>query len=571
VCDRLLQAIAFPILSTSSDVGFSRTPPSALGDVAAVLVLYDVGTDPDAAVRGALDAVPRLVLVDNAPEGHAAANAWCADPRVTVLHNANRGGLAGAYNAATAWLRDHAPQMQHVIFIDDDSDTTVLAAFVRDAEVQSLLARSDTAAVAPAHRDRATGLRAAHLRLRRWGWQQIPREQRGVYRVSFVINSMSIWRMDAMQRTGIHNEWLGVDHVDTEYCLRAAAQGLFLYVHGDYEFAQSIGQRRAYRLFGRQLQSGGHSPARRYSIGRTTGWLALRYAGRQTGFAALCVARLGYEGVGILIAEDQRMAKVGALLKGSGGGAAEAVRGVGRAGLSHLRRAWSVVKQFGPRERVRRRLADRYLYGEGIEIGALHNPLRTSARVRYVDRLSRADLRRHYPELAAFPVVDTDIVDDGERLTKIADGSQDFIIANHFIEHCEDPIGTLKTFARKLRAGGAIYMAVPDKRHTFDRHRTSTTNEHLWVDHQDAGASSRRQHYLEFASFSSGGAPLDLTAARPIADRQMRDRYSIHFHMWSTDEFATFVRELLTRELPELTILESQANGDEGIFILARS
>jgi hypothetical protein len=90
-----------------------------------------------------------------------------------------------------------------------------------------------------------------------------------------------------------------------------------MYVHGDHEFAQSIGERRAYQLLGRQLQSGGHNPARRYSIGRTTAWLALRYVVGQTGFAALCVARLGYEAVGIVMAESDRLRKLSALCRGA--------------------------------------------------------------------------------------------------------------------------------------------------------------------------------------------------------------------------------------------------------------
>src|SRR5437763_15908927 len=62
---------------------------------------------------------------------------------------------------------------------------------------------------------------------------------------------------------------------------------------------------------------------------------------------------------------------------------------------------------------VRRRvaLARLYLRGEGIEIGALHNPLPLPrrAKARYVDRLSVADLRRQYPDLRDKPLVKVDI------------------------------------------------------------------------------------------------------------------------------------------------------------------
>ncbi len=327
---------------------------------------------------------------------------------MAIVENANRGGLAGAYNAARRWLEENSPSTSHLAFIDDDSDATVLGAFLADPGVAAALARDDTAAVAPAHRDRATGLRARHLLLSRFVWHQLPREVAGLQRVSFVINSMSVWRTDALRRIGAHNEWLGVDHVDTEYCIRAQRLGFKVYLHGDHEFAQSIGHRRAYKLLGHELQSGGHSPQRRHSIGRTTTWLAFTYLPTYPAFAALCTTRLLYEGVGILMAEDEKLAKLAALGVGSASCVAAAFRGLRARSLSLLRRGWSLMKRLGPRARARRKLADQYLHGEGIEIGALHNPLPTSAHVKYVDRLSRADLRRHYPELAAFPVVDPD-------------------------------------------------------------------------------------------------------------------------------------------------------------------
>ena len=52
--------------------------------------------------------------------------------------------------------------------------------------------------------------------------------------------------------------------------------------------------------------------------------------------------------------------------------------------------------------------------------------------VRYVDRMSVEDLCQQYPEMADQNLVHVDIIADGEMLDGIEDGSQDFVIANHF-------------------------------------------------------------------------------------------------------------------------------------------
>src|SRR4051812_5653223 len=79
---------------------------------------------------------------------------------------------------------------------------------------------------------------------------------------------------------------------------------------------------------------------------------------------------------------------------------------------------------------TRKVIADAFLRGDGIEIGALHQPLQVSsaARVKYVDRMSVPDLRRQYAELEAAPLVDIDIIDNGEQLATIGEGTQDFVI-----------------------------------------------------------------------------------------------------------------------------------------------
>jgi SAM-dependent methyltransferase len=223
--------------------------------------------------------------------------------------------------------------------------------------------------------------------------------------------------------------------------------------------------------------------------------------------------------------------------------------------------------------RKRYRLSREYLIGEGIEIGALHNPLPVGsrARVKYVDRLTREGLYEAYPELREHQIVDPDIVDDGERLARIEEGSLDFIIANHFIEHCENPIATLENFFAKLKPGGVVYLAVPDKRFTFDRNRQSTTLDHVQADHLDGGDNSRVAHYLEYAKFSLSNETVGDWALARLAGEMMQERYSIHFHVWTFDEFLAFLHWLQARYLDALEIVAAIPNSQEGIFVLRKA
>lgn len=283
---------------------------------AAIVVIYRASADPAPLLRQLHDAVAHCVVVDNAPNGHPGVASLVPGDRLSVLHNANRGGLAGAYNRALAHLEGRVPGLQQVVLLDEDTDASALGPLLADAAVQALLANATTAAVAPAYRDRATGLRGKHIRLARWRLGYLPRRFEGIEPVAFAINSMSVWRLPALRRMGPFDEALAVDHVDTDACLRARALGLTVYVHGGIEFEHSIGQRRPFRLLGVQMQAGGHSPVRRAMIGRNTTWLARRHLWREPAFAFLCMSRLAYEAAGILMAEDHRLAKLAALTAG---------------------------------------------------------------------------------------------------------------------------------------------------------------------------------------------------------------------------------------------------------------
>lgn len=216
-------------------------------------------------------------------------------------------------------------------------------------------------------------------------------------------------------------------------------------------------------------------------------------------------------------------------------------------------------------------VADRHLRGRGLEIGALQDPLRLRAgvEVRYVDIASTADLRRMYPKKAHRHLVPVDLVDDGERLATVADQSQDFVAANHFLEHCEDPIGTLRNLLRVVRSGGVVYLSVPDKRHIFDRDRPSTTLEHLVRDHEDGPEGSRAAHYEEVVrlAIKVEGEAAVAAKVQELTGQQFR----IHFHCWSQTDFLQLLCALQLRPgFPCFDIAEFVANEREMVVVLRR-
>ena len=217
----------------------------------------------------------------------------------------------------------------------------------------------------------------------------------------------------------------------------------------------------------------------------------------------------------------------------------------------------------------RRRLAKRYLHGSGLEIGALHSPLPlpSGATARYVDRMDRAGLRAHYPELSGEALVEVDIIDNGETLDTQPDSSASFIIANHFIEHTQDPLGTLSNHLRVLRPGGILYLAVPDRRHTFDVDRPPTPLEHIIRDHREGPVWSRTMHQEEWARLVDKVPAAEVPARVRVLEQS---DYSIHYHVWTPSEFTELLEHARRERLP-FQIEELQGNGSEFIAVLRRS
>ena len=192
-------------------------------------------------------------------------------------------------------------------------------------------------------------------------------------------------------------------------------------------------------------------------------------------------------------------------------------------------------------QQVRRRFA-RDLRGHGLEIGALHNPLRVpdGTQVIYSDLLTPEQVAAMYPG-SRLP----DIVSDSEAFPTLPDGSLDFVVANHVLEHLTDPIRALCEWHRILCEGGLLYMAVPDKRFTFDHRRRRTTLDHLEEDHRSSLPPQERNHVhlLEWAEHVEGLEP-GSAAFQTWVDEQLARTYSVHNHVWVAQDILRLLLKL---------------------------
>jgi predicted SAM-dependent methyltransferase len=242
--------------------------------------------------------------------------------------------------------------------------------------------------------------------------------------------------------------------------------------------------------------------------------------------------------------------------------------------LSDVMSRGGVKRKTGRRALGRDALAEVYIKGEGIEVGAFNSPLPVpeGVRVRYVDIAPAEELEMHVEEFRGrergLDFVRPDIVDDAQTLATVEDESQDFLIACHIIEHTEDPIGAFGNWLRVLKPGGILFVAIPDKRFTFDVERDATPFEHLLRDHEEGPAWSRHGHYEEVARLVMGVR--DERKVKEFAEQNMEQVGHTHFHVWTQADMFEMIAALRKHAGLEFDVLASAAAGNETVFVFRK-
>jgi SAM-dependent methyltransferase len=231
--------------------------------------------------------------------------------------------------------------------------------------------------------------------------------------------------------------------------------------------------------------------------------------------------------------------------------------------------------------RTKRTVAATHLRGEGVEFGALHQPLEVDRRrcvVHYADRLSKEQAEAQFPELRGVfdaDVVDPDIIVDLNRsdLSELRSFAFDFFIANDVIEHLANPVRFLANLHDVMKPGAILFLSVPDRDYTFDRDRDLTTAEHLWEEFERDVTTVSTAHMRDFIEHTEPARLPRNPWRRRRLYRVHRER-SIHVHVWTQASFDDFLARTCERLSLTFEIVDHVKSRDAAgsmVYVLRRS
>ncbi|MBR7975159.1 glycosyltransferase family 2 protein [Burkholderia vietnamiensis] len=223
--------------------------------------------------------VDGVVIVDNGSLSHLAEMVEASAARFkcsTEMLSANA-GIAVAQNRGIMRARSLLCRVPadrcYVLLLDHDSiPATDMVPRLLASDQRLRASGVRVGAVGPVSIDRRTGTHARFIVAGRLWLKRVPACTDGnqVMRVDFLIASGTLVRSDVFDAVGVMDERLFIDHVDTEWCLRAAQQDYAMFVVSGAFLCHSLGDEVIPIWTGRRREVFVHSPLRDYYMCRNT-------------------------------------------------------------------------------------------------------------------------------------------------------------------------------------------------------------------------------------------------------------------------------------------------------------
>ncbi|MBD9563420.1 glycosyltransferase family 2 protein [Pseudomonas sp. PDM09] len=267
--------------------------------------------------------VGSIVIVDNGSpvSMDLFASGLNIENKPVVLSLGENLGIGHAQNVGIEYARTSGAA--YVVLFDQDSCPE------KDMVVKLLSAATELessgvplAAVAPSYKDFDGGRLSSFVRIGYFGFSRIdcaPGSR--IVEADFLISSGSLIPLSAIAKIGGVDASLFIDHVDTEWCLRAKSKGFKLFGVNDAIMLHSLGDRRTRFWFLRWRTVPYHSPFRYYYMFRNSvllqqrAYMPLRW--KMADFAR-CLRALVFFG----IFSSDRIACVKMMLRGARDGIA---------------------------------------------------------------------------------------------------------------------------------------------------------------------------------------------------------------------------------------------------------
>ena len=221
-----------------------------------------------------------------------------------VRHRANR-GIARSLNDGLRFAAEHGSAW--LLTIDQDSriDADYVEAMVAAADAAQATLGGLVGAVAAGSIDDASG--ALHYPVR---------EVSGLPTTHEVIQTGTLWHVDALLATGGFDESLGIDAVDAAACLALRSAGLHVVLAPGLSIGHRVGEGRQVRVLGRDVLVSGHTPGRRTTIVRNRLRLFPAEFAQSPTHALRTLRRVGVNTALAVTVEDDRWAKAKASARG---------------------------------------------------------------------------------------------------------------------------------------------------------------------------------------------------------------------------------------------------------------
>lgn len=212
-----------------------------------------------------------VVLVDNcSAETTRTAIAQMLGEGVEARWLGSNMGVAAAQNVGI--LRAMELGATHVLLMDQDSVPEPDMVQALYGQIEAASARGIKVAAAGARfRDRDGGRLSDFVRVQ---WLRIalrrPKPGEEAVETDFLISSGALIPLGLIAQVGLMDEGLFIDHVDTEWCLRAKSKGLILLGVPLAVMTHTLGERRRELWFLRTRSISFHKPFRYYYIYRNS-------------------------------------------------------------------------------------------------------------------------------------------------------------------------------------------------------------------------------------------------------------------------------------------------------------